>query len=150
MFGNQNLSDADLLRMATATALPLSPSSSPVHNLTTQFSTANLGIPMDTTNTTVTSSSIRTTGPHILVKLLAFDPKQPKRWFQQREAIFRCSHLLSSQEKWDYVLPKLPTEVLNDISDVVDSLMDDTPNPYKLVKNRLSETYIPTRWQLAR
>ena len=28
--------------------------------------------------------------------------------------------------------------------------MDDTPNPYELVKNRLLETYTPTRWQLAR
>ena len=150
MFGNRDLSDADLLRVAAATALPPSPSSSLVHNLTTQFSTANLGNPMDTTTTTVTSSSIRMSGPHIPVKLLAFDPKQPKRWFQQTEAIFRRSHVVSSQEKWDYVLPKLPTDVLNDISDVVDSLMDDTPNPYELVKNRLLETYTPTRWQLAR
>ena len=58
--------------------------------------------------------------------------------------------MVSSQEKWDYVLPKLPTDVLNNISDVVDSLTDDTPNPYELVKNRLLETYTPTRWQLAR
>ena len=100
---------------------------------------------MDTTTTTVTSNPIRTSGPHIPVKLLAFDPKQPKRWFQQTEAIFRPSHVVSSQEKWDYILPKLPTDVLNDISDVVDSLMDDTPNPYDLVKNRLLETYTPTR-----
>ena len=105
---------------------------------------------MDTTTTTVTSNPIRTSGPHIPVKLLAFDPKQPKRWFQQTEAIFRPSHVVSSQEKWDYILPKLPTDVLNDISDVVDSLMDDTPNPYDLVKNRLLETYTPTWWQLAR
>ena len=104
MFGNRDLSDADLLHVAAATALPPLPSSSLVHNLTTQFSTANLGTPMDTT-TTVTSSSIQTSGPHIPVKLLAFDPKQPKRWFQQTEAIFRRSHVASSQEKWDYVFP---------------------------------------------
>ena len=150
MFGTRNLSDVDLLRVATATALPLSPSSSLVHNLTTQFSTTNIGSPMDTTTTTVTSNPIRTSGPHIPVKLLTFDPKQPKRWFQQTEAIFRRSHVVSSQDKWDYVLPKLPTDVLNDISDVVDSLLEDTPNPYELVKNRLLETYTPTRWQLAR
>ena len=57
---------------------------------------------------------------------------------------------MSSQEKWDYVLAKMPTDILNDISDVVDSLTNDTPNPYELVKNRLLETYIPTRWQLTR
>ena len=145
MFGNRDLSDTDLLRVAAATALPPSPTSSPVHNLTTQFSTTNIGSPMDTTTTTMTSNPIRTSGPYILVKLLAFDLKQPKRWFQQTEAIFRRSHVVSSQEKWNYVLPKLPTYVLNDISNVVDSLMDDTPNPYDLVKNRLLETYTPTR-----
>ena len=76
--------------------------------------------------------------------------RQPKRWFQQADPIFRRSHVISSQDKWDYVLPKLPTDVLNDISDVVDSLTDATPNPYELAKNRLLETYTPTRWQLAR
>ena len=45
--------------------------------------------------------------------------------------------------------PKLPTDVLNDIRDVVDSLTNDTPNLYELVWNRLLETYMPTRWQLA-
>ena len=150
MFGTRDLSDVDLLRVAAPTALPLSPSSSPVHNLTTQFSTTNICSPTDTTTTTVTSNPIRMSGPHIPGKLLAFDPKQPKRWFQQTEAIFRRSHVVSSQDKWDYVLPKLPTDVLNDISDVVDSLLEDTPNPYELVKNRLLETYSPTRWQLAR
>ena len=63
----------------------------------------------------------------MLVKLLPFDAKQPKRWFQQTDTIFHRSHVVSSQTKWDYVLPKLPTDVLNDISDVVDSLTDDTP-----------------------
>ena len=43
----------------------------------------------------------------------------------------------------------MPTDVLNNISDVVDSLTDDTPNPYELVKNRLLETYTLTRRQLA-
>ena len=90
-----------------------------------------------------------TSGLHVPVKLPPFDPKQPKRWFQQADAIFRRSHVISSQDKWDYVLPKLPTDVLNDISDVVDSLTDATPNPYELAKNRLLETYTPTRWQLA-
>ena len=102
---------------------------------------------MDTTNST---TPLYTSGPHVPVKLLPFDSKQPKRWFQQTDAIFRRSHVVSSQEKWDYVLPKMPTDVLNDISGVVDSLTDDTPNPYELVKNRLLETYTPTRWQLAR
>ena len=74
---------------------------------------------MDTTNST---TPLYTSGPHVRVKLLPFDSKQPKRWFQQTDAIFCRSHVVSSQEKWDYVLPKMPTDVLNDISDVVDSL----------------------------
>ena len=147
----RELSDAELLRVAAATALLPSPSSSPVRSLSSHFSTTHIGTPMDTTtSTTTTHPVIYQSGPHVPVKLLPFDSKQPKRWFQQTDAIFRRSHVVSSQAKWDYVLPKMPTDVLNDISDVVDSLTDDTPNPYELVRNRLLETYTPTRWQLAR
>ena len=150
MFGQKDISDAELLQVAAATALPPSRPSSPVTNLSTQFSTAQLSTSVNTTPTTTTAGPFYTSGPHVPVKLPPFDSKQPKRWFQQADAIFRRSHVISSQDKWDYVLPKLPTDVLNDISDVVDSLIDATPNPYELVKNRLLETYTPTRWQLAR
>ena len=127
MFTNWDLSDAELLLVATATALPPSPSSSPVCSLSSQFSTAHVGTPMYTTTSTTTPSTVLMSGPNMPVKLLPFDAKQPKRWFQQTDTIFHRSHVVSSQTKWDYVLPKLPTDVLNDISDVVDSLTDDTP-----------------------
>ena len=96
---------------------------------------------MHTTTTTTANPPIFTSGPHVPVKLLPFDSKQPKRWFQQTDAIFRRTHVVLSQTKWDYVLPKLPTDVLNDISNVVDSLTVDTPNPYELMRNCLLETY---------
>ena len=150
MFGPQDISNAELLRVATATTLPLSPSSSPIRQLATQFFTAQIGNSPNTTTTTVTAGPIRTSGPHIPVKLLLFDANRPKQWFQQTEVIFRRSAVVSWQDKWDYVLPKLPTDVLNDISDVVDRLTDATLNSYELVKNRLLEKYTPTRWQLAR
>ena len=150
MFGQRDLSDAELLRMAAATALPLSRPSSPVQHLTNQFSTAQLSSSPNTATTTAVARPFYTSSPHIPVKLPPFDPKQPKRWFQQADVIFRQSHVVSSQDKWDYTLPKLPTDVLNDISDVVDSLTDATPNPYELAKNHLLDTYTPTRWQLAR
>ena len=150
MFGQTDLSDADLLRVAAATALPPSRPSSPVRHLSNQLATTQISDSMNTATTTAAVGPFYTSGPHVPVKLPPFDPKQPKRWFQQADAIFRRSHVISSQDKWDYVLPKLPTDVLNDISDVVDSLTDATPNPYELAKNRLLETYTPTRWQLAR
>ena len=149
MFEQKDISDAKLLRVAAATALPPSRPSSPVTNLSTQFSTAQLSTSVNTTPTTATAGPFYTSGPHVPVKLPPFDSKQPKRWFQQADAIFRRSHVISFQDKWDYVLPKLPADVLNDISDVINSLINATPNPYKLVKNRLLETYTPTRWQLA-
>ena len=150
MFGQTDLSDADLLRVAAATTLPPSRPSSPVRHLSNQLATTQISDSMNTATTTAAVGPFYTSGPHVPVKLPPFDPKQPKRWFQQADAIFRQSHVISSQDKWDYVLPKLPTDVLNDISDVVDSLTDATPNPYELAKNRLLETYTPTRWQLAR
>ena len=44
------------------------------------------------------------------------------------------SHVVLSQEKWVYVLPKMLSEFLNDISDVMDRLTDNTSNPYELVR----------------
>ena len=89
MFGQKDISDAELLRVAAATALPPSRPSSPVSNLSTQFSTAQLCTPVNTTPTTTTAGRFYTSGPHVPVKLLSFDPKQPKQWFQQADAIFR-------------------------------------------------------------
>ena len=129
MFGQRDLSDAELLCVAAATTLPPSRPSSPVQHLTYQFSTAQLSSSPNTATTTAVTGPFYTSCLHILVKLPLFDPKQPKRWFQQADAIFRRSHVVSSQDKWDNTLPKLPTDVLNDISDIVDSLTDATPNP---------------------
>ena len=55
---------------------------------------------MDTTTNTTANTSIFTSGPHVPVKLLPFDSKQPKRWFQQTDAIFRWSHIVLLQTKW--------------------------------------------------
>ena len=150
MFGQTDLSDTDLLRVAAATTPPPSRPSSPLRHLSNQLTTTQISDSMNTATTTAAVGPFYTSGPHVPVKLPPFDPKQPKRWFQQADAIFRRSHVISSQDKWDYVLPKLPTDVLNDISDMVDSLTDATPNPYELAQSRLLETYTPTRWQLAR
>ena len=129
MFGQKELSDADLLRVAATTALPPSRPSSPVHHLSNQLATTQISTSMNTAPTTAAVGPFYTSGPHVPVKLPPFDRKQPKRWFQQADVIFRQSHVVSSQDKWDYTLPKLPTDVLNDIRDIVDSLTDATPNP---------------------
>ena len=44
------------------------------------------------------------------------------------------SLVVLSQEKWVYVLPKMLSEFLNDISDVMDRLTDNTSIPYELVR----------------
>ena len=75
MFGQKDISDAELLRVAAATALPPSRPSSPVSNLSTQFSTAQLCTPVNTTPTTATAGPFYTSGPHVPVKLPSFDPK---------------------------------------------------------------------------
>ena len=144
MYGQQEFSDTELLHVSAATALPLSCPSSPVQHLTKKFSTAQLYSSPNTVTTTAVAGPFYTSGLHIPVKLPPFDPKQPKQWFQQADTIFWWSQVVSSQDKWDYTLPKLPTDILNNISDVVDSLTDATPNPYELAKNRLLETYTPT------
>ena len=79
MSTHRELSDAELLSVAAATALRPSPSSSPVRLLSSQLNTAHIGTPMDTTtSTTDTHPVFYQSGPHVPYKLLPFDSKQPK------------------------------------------------------------------------
>ena len=64
----RDLSDTELLRVATATALPPSRPSSPVQHLTNQFSTAQISSYPNTATTSPVARPFYTSGPHIPVK----------------------------------------------------------------------------------
>jgi hypothetical protein len=83
------------------------------------------------------------------VKLPEFWAADPDLWFSQAEAAFRRSHVQDSHVRYDFVLMKLPEDVLISVRDVVRAVLDDTKDPYGLLKSRLVSSYAQTKWQLA-
>jgi hypothetical protein len=51
--------------------------------------------------------------------------------------------------RYDFVLMKLPEDVLISVRDVMRAVTDDTEDPYGLLKSRLVSSYAQTKWQLA-
>ena len=73
------------------------------------------------------------------IKLPSFWPEDAVLWFSRIESVFWQARIVASLTKFDYVMEKLPNEVLVVIRDVVKSV--DTEDPYSLVKNRLLGAY---------
>lgn len=67
-------------------------------------------------------------------------------WFARVDSVFRRHNVLSSINRFDYVLEKLPNEVLSSIRDIVRT-SEDTADPYTLIKDRLLACNKPTVWQ---
>ena len=65
------------------------------------------------------------------------------------DSVFRRARITASLTKFDYVMEKLPDEILISIKDIVRAINDDTEDPYNLVKDRLLGTYKPSPWALA-
>ena len=122
---------ADLL--AAARAIPLPPSPPP-----TSPATATPPISMDTTQQ-----------PHSHIILAEFWPTEPVAWFRKAEAQFRSANIFSSQQKYDYVLAKLPTDVLVQLLDLMEELDDNPINSYERLKERLIKAYVPSKWAKA-
>jgi hypothetical protein len=63
------------------------------------------------------------------VKLPEFWAADPDLWFSQAEAAFQQTHVLDSHVRYDFVLMKLPEDVLISVRDVVRAVTDDTVRP---------------------
>jgi hypothetical protein len=83
----------------------------------------------------------------VAVKLPEFWAADPSTWFRQAEAAFRRSNITVSSTMYDHVLMKLPQDVVMSVRDLANSIETTTPNPYKLLKARLTDCYAKTRWQ---
>jgi hypothetical protein len=70
-------------------------------------------------------------------------------WFQKAEASFRRARVTDSHVKYDYVLMKLPEQVLTSVKDVIRAVTDATEDPYMEIKKRLVSSYTQSKWQLA-
>ena len=56
---------------------------------------------------------------------------------------------ITSLTRFDYILEKLPDEVLVSINDIVKAFNDNTEDPYGQVNERLLSSYKPSPWAFA-
>ena len=117
------LSDAALLAAAAAVPLPASPPSS--------------------------RPSSPTPG-HRHVRLPTFNKDRPKIYFQHIEALFRRHRVIDSFDRYDYLIPALSGDVMDEIQDVIEEIATTAAaDPYERTKERLLLLYAPSRWVMA-
>ena len=117
------VSNADLLAAASVVPLPTSPSGS--------------SLPLPTPG-------------HQHICLPVFNKDMPKNFFQHIEALFCCHCVISSYDCYDYLVPALSTDVMDEIQDVIEEIaITAAGDPYECTKERLLLLYAPSRWMMA-
>jgi hypothetical protein len=89
---------------------------------------------------------------HVAVKLPDFWVKDPKMWFSQAEAQFRRARITQQTTMYDYVLMKLPEDVVMSVRALVSAIEADPvkqETSYNLLKETLLGSYGKTKWQMA-
>jgi hypothetical protein len=89
---------------------------------------------------------------HVAVKLPDFWIKDPKMWFSQAEAQFRRARITAQTTMYDYVLMKLPEDVVMSVRALVSAIEADPvkqENSYTLIKEALMGSFGKTKWQMA-
>ena len=89
---------------------------------------------------------------HVAVKLPDFWVKDPKMWFSQAEAQFRRARITAESTMYNYILMKLPEDVVMSVRALV-SVIEADPvkqeTSYMLMKEALMRSYGKTKWQMA-
>jgi hypothetical protein len=87
---------------------------------------------------------------HMSVKLPDFWIKEPELWFTQAEANFLRAKILCSLTKYDYVLQRLPMEVLVSAKELARRVRTGkVDDPYEQLEAKLTASYQWLPWQLA-
>jgi hypothetical protein len=89
---------------------------------------------------------------HVAVKLPDFWVKDPKMWFSQAEAQFRRARITAETTMYDYVLMKLPQDVVMSVRALVSAIEADPvkqETSYTLIKEALMGSFGKTKWQMA-
>ena len=89
---------------------------------------------------------------HVAVKLPDFWVKDPKMWFSQAEAQFRRARITAQTTMYDYILMKLPEDVVMSVRALVSAIEADPvkqEQSYTLMKEALLGSYGKTKWQMA-
>ena len=116
-----DISDADLL--AAAVPLPASPPG---------------------------SSPPSPTPGHRHVRLPTFNKNRPKIYFQHIKALFRRHRVITSYDRYDYLVPALSSDVMDEIQEGIEEIATSAAvDPYERTKERLLLLYAPSRWVMA-
>jgi len=89
---------------------------------------------------------------HVAVKLPEFWVKDPKMWFSQAEAQFRRARITTETTMYDYVLMKLPQDVVMSVRALISAIEADPVKQeasYTLLKEALMGSFGMTKWQMA-
>jgi hypothetical protein len=88
---------------------------------------------------------------HVAVKLPDFWVEDPKMWFSQAEAQFRRARITAAARMYDYVLMKLPEDVVMSVRALISEIEADPvkqEDSYQLLKDALLGSYGKTKWQM--
>lgn len=88
--------------------------------------------------------------PSRTFKLPDFWEEDIELWLRRVEGVFRRHRIVSSIDKFDAVLEKVPNSVLKNVRDVVKQVDETTENPYGLLKERLLFSFKPSPRSLAK
>jgi len=89
---------------------------------------------------------------HVAVKLPDFWVKDPKMWFSQAEAQFCRAQITAQTTMYDYILMKLPEDVVMAVRALVSTIEVDPvkqETSYDLLKDAMLGSYGKTKWQMA-
>lgn len=56
-----------------------------------------------------------------------FDIANPRVWFTQMEAVFRCRHITRQDSMFSHVVANLPTHVATEVIDIIDPMPAESP-----------------------
>jgi hypothetical protein len=79
---------------------------------------------------------------HITVKLPEFWTMEPDLWFMQAETTFRRAKITCSLTKYDYVLQRLPMDVLVSVKELARRVRTGgVDDPYEQLEKKLTASY---------
>jgi hypothetical protein len=86
---------------------------------------------------------------HIAVKLPDFWTKEPELWFMQAEMNFWSAKITCSLTKYDYVLQRLPMDVLVSVKELARRVCTcEVDDLYEQLEKKLTTSYQRSPWQL--
>jgi hypothetical protein len=86
---------------------------------------------------------------HIAVKLPNFWTKEPELWFMQAETTFRRANIKCSLTMYDYMLQRLPMDVLVSVKELgLRVRTGEIDDPYERLEAKLTASYQGLPWQL--